>query len=278
MKILLVSNCNTEGLRNSFYYFAPQLDLDAFDIDTVKKHYESIDFNKYDIIIGITDFLNILKKSISALQIKLEPFSFSAFHPDICYLKHKDGHLISSKLSHYHSLVIITAFMADLNLKQTINLFNLSMFNQLGYLDLWDNSVKNLKLRYDFLNINIDEWLQKRIGTQNAFMHSINHPNIYMLSDLTQYLLNYLGIKYEPCDNPPIPDNLALGPAWPVYNEIADYYGFSGSYRFKYTFKTMDLERYINQCFDLYRQLGKENITILHSQIPSESAKKIITL
>lgn len=272
MKILLVSNCNTEGLKNSLLFHAPQLNLDAVDINQFKKDNtpETSTLNKYDTIIGITDtFLHIKKigSSHNADEITLPPFTFSAFHPDICYVM-SNGKIIQSKMHDYHSIIMLAAFLSDIPKEKIHSLFNKEVYDKLGYFSLWDSSMEYLKNSYSFLNIDIDEWIQKRSGYYGSFMHTMNHPKIYMLSDLAQSLLDYLEIKHHKSSEPPIPDNLVIGPSWPIYSEIALQYGFTGHYRFRpfADYRSFGLKSYIEDSINHYKTMGKESITVLQDQ------------
>src|SRR3546814_6396142 len=72
-----------------------------------------------------------------------------------------------------------------------------------------------------------NEW-----GRQGAFMHTVNHPAVNCIRDVAKALLAESGMR--PIDSCVLPhDNLLNSAIFPVYPEIGEVYGVSGSYNFK---------------------------------------------
>jgi hypothetical protein len=86
-------------------------------------------------------------------------------------------------------------------------------------------------------------------------MHTPNRPKIECLLDVARIVLARAGLPAAESEHVPI-DNLANGPVFPVYPEIAARLGVRGSCLFKEEERCalMDLEQYVAACFDVYRR------------------------
>src|SRR3546814_8173085 len=83
-----------------------------------------------------------------------------------------------------------------------------------------------------------NEW-----GRQGAFIHTVNHTRVNCIRDVAKALLAESGMR--PIDSCVLPhDNLLNSAMFPVYPEIGEVYGVSGSYNFKingeYRFMTLE--------------------------------------
>lgn len=90
--------------------------------------------------------------------------------------------------------------------------------------------------------------------------HSVNHPSINMLSDLARLMAQKAGLPV--LDHSLLPhDNLANGPIFPVYAEIAMELGLTnGAYCFKAAnqYTTLSLSEFIHGSFQKYGTLRPE--------------------
>lgn len=109
-------------------------------------------------------------------------------------------------------------------------------------------------------------------------MHTINHPRIQCLFDLSKKLLEHLGISYFDCKEPPIYDNLMRAPIWPVYTEIASIYGCEGHYRFKprLSSSSFGIEEFVEDSVKIYDEINLENVEIIEA--PGDPVKRAIRL
>jgi hypothetical protein len=101
------------------------------------------------------------------------------------------------------------------------------------------------------------EWARKGLVP-----HSVNHPTIAMLSDLARLMARKVGLPLV--DHNLLPhDNLANGPIFPVYPEIAMELGLAcGSYRFKEVnhYSILSLEQFIERSFERYLEVAPQKL------------------
>src|SRR3546814_11522528 len=84
-------------------------------------------------------------------------------------------------------------------------------------------------------------------------MHTVNHPAVNCIRDVAKALLAESGMRpIDSCVLPP--DNLLNSAIFPVYPEIGDVYGVSGSYNFKINGESrlLTIEQMIEASSDLY--------------------------
>src|SRR6185312_8433721 len=83
---------------------------------------------------------------------------------------------------------------------------------------------------FDFRPL-LNEW-----SARGCFMHSINHPKLFVLGSIARVALNQCGLRIafsQPEDY--LHDPLTVWGMWPVYPEIATRFGIAGNYQFKVT-------------------------------------------
>lgn len=114
MKLLLVSNCQTNGLERCINFLAPHVHLTALSENQFPKayHEKKVDINAYDRIVG-TPFLFKYIEGKTAITdpgrvVPFNPIFFDAFHPDICRLR-IDKTFLQSKMGNLHSVIIVAA-------------------------------------------------------------------------------------------------------------------------------------------------------------------------
>jgi hypothetical protein len=185
--------------------------------------------------------------------IKIPPIFFDAFHPDITYARHIDK--TSFILPHYNSSIAVWAYNNGVNPKDTVKLYNSHTYSQIGYLYRWVvsfNRLKNLTLQFGIANRDFDNFFNK-IKRRGCFMHSINHPNIFFISEFVKLLTSKV-IKLD-LDRPIlIQDALLDNDIWPIYPEIGLHLGIKGSFNWRLNGREIDgLDNYINYIFESYQ-------------------------
>ena len=92
-------------------------------------------------------------------------------------------------------------------------------------------------------------------------MYAHNHPRITVVRDIARAVLARAGIEAEYGDALPA-DNLANGPVYPVYPEIAERLGVEGSLLFKTggRYRFLRLPDFIEASFTAYREAGALSI------------------
>ncbi|KQT57198.1 hypothetical protein ASG52_03820 [Methylobacterium sp. Leaf456] len=170
-------------------------------------------------------------REAARLHVALPTIVFPAFHPDIVYIGHKDRNF-GSPMGDYHSALIVYGFAQGFSADEIVSLFRAEVFSKVGYLDGWFGSRDSLLRLSREHGFDLDRlfagWMRR-----GCFMHTINHPKLFVLEDLARAALARAGIpaRAARCEDV-LPDPLS-GSVWPVYPEVAARYGVSGSTTFK---------------------------------------------
>ncbi|WP_238256647.1 WcbI family polysaccharide biosynthesis putative acetyltransferase [Methylorubrum podarium] len=165
------------------------------------------------------------------LYVPVPTIVFPAFHPDIVYIAHKGG-LFGSPMGDYHSALIVYGFTRGYSVEEIVSLFRAEVFSRIGYLDGWFTNRDSLLAMSRAHGSNLDRlfagWMRR-----GCFMHTINHPKLFVLADLARDALARAEIpaRTAACEDY-LPDPLS-GSVWPVYPEIAARLGVPGSTTFK---------------------------------------------
>jgi hypothetical protein len=149
------------------------------------------------------------------------------------------------------------------SVRQTISLFCEPVFEHLSYFSYAAVSKEDFDADCTRIGFNaaplLTRWLR-----QGCFAHSINHPKLFVLSDLAQVICDQNRLSF-PVREPHrfLHDPLLSGPVWPVYPEVARRLEINGSYDFKAptneqgTFQVLGLEEFIQRSFSGYSQLSE---------------------
>ena len=147
--------------------------------------------------------------------------AFNGFHPDMIYLK-SGGTLVAGPFQALHSAIIAASFVLGLPAVRAARLFNALTYASLGYFDAFGIARDLLTASfaasgYDIGGV-IDGWLAR----EGAFMHTLNHPRICVLSKLAHMVAVRAGMAEAGSLAPEgVDDFLAHNLLWPVYPELA---------------------------------------------------------
>jgi hypothetical protein len=196
--------------------------------------------------------------------------AFSAYHPDLILISDptRGNQLVNCATGPYHSALAFFAYRAGLPAEAALRLFRRDVFAALGYFQVWQGAADALldqgrqfgfDLSADFL----------RWARRGCFMYSINHPKPHVLYDIARKLLRSVGRPHAPIDfDTYAVDDIVRGYVFPVYPEIAEFYGVSGSYIFKTCHyrlsqglgKFWNLPLYISDCYRIYAEHRPEQL------------------
>jgi hypothetical protein len=184
---------------------------------------------------------------------------FRAMHPDICHV-HIGETVLQGPMMDYHSAIVIAAYKCGIPAESVPNLFCDENFTALGFYDLWNSDKQGLlemakqegvDLRSAFLR-----WARER----EPFMHSFNHPKINVIYDVARQVA--ISQDWSIRESPHRPhDNLALGPIFPVYPELANRLGLAGgSYSFKLAglYDSLSLREFVDLSYAEYERHGRD--------------------
>lgn len=279
-KILIIGNCQVSVIGKLIEAMSAQssvisIGLDGPNSDGLKSG--NLDLSAYiadcDLIViqnFSDDFISKLSGMYSDFNtkaMKVPAISYTAFHPDMGYINNSNGGHVGGPTGDYHSMIAFWSWANGLSPTEAIKLYRYDVFKFLGYFEHKQNS-------YEYLNkvsVSIDFRIQPMLSkwlSRGCFMHSINHPKIYVLADISRYILDHIGITYTPDIENYMEDDLASHPCWGVYPEICQGMVIEGHYLFKQSRKhgtdkrpapTLTLEQFVHESFahyDTHKHLG----------------------
>jgi Polysaccharide biosynthesis enzyme WcbI len=194
--------------------------------------------------------------------IQIPEIFFDAFHPDMTYVQLRNGILLESALGHYHSKI---SLWLHLNGVKPVNLddyYNFDVYKKLGYLSKYQESKQNLYSSFTSRDLNVD-YAKEITSHGDMFMHTFNHPKINLLSALAESVCEKLEVDpairhFEV--NQVLRDALfEAGPIYPVYPEIASFFGRSGSYLSRrQDGRVLNLSEFTSESFGMYSKVPIE--------------------
>lgn len=275
---LVISNCQTVGLANCLSLLSPAARVDACNLWQLRKrakHWRAR-LGEYDQLFFAPQVREFGLPDLDGLShiTWMPSVIFGGFHPDLCYIQSAKG-MLKGPLDDYHSLIAITAYKQGFSPAKTAGLFRQEVYQRIGYFDVW--SAQRTQLLADFSAFDWDmreaflRWVRGGV-----FMHSPNHPHIDVLFDQARMVVEkVLGNAWDGGFLPH--DNLASGPAFPVFPEITERLGMmGGAYLFKplNEYRLMDLEAFLESCFAIYARHDRTALTPLSAS--AEAAARVI--
>jgi Polysaccharide biosynthesis enzyme WcbI len=279
-RIAVVGNCQSFGVAYAMQLLDLEAEIARFSI--VSKSWTDMrtlarTLATYDHVFAQDFAPGYLRGGVSAvLQNELgeavwfPSLAFSAYHPDLILISDptRGNQLVNCATGPYHSALAFFGYRAGLPPEAALRLFRREVFAALGYFEVWEGAAEalleqgrqfGLDLGADFL----------RWARRGCFMYSINHPKPYVLYDIARRLLRGVGRPAEPVDfDTYAVDDIVRGYVFPVYPEIAELYGSSGSYIFKASHyrlskglgKFWDLPGYLRDCYRIYAEHPPEQL------------------
>ena len=170
--------------------------------------------------------MQALRKSARRCHV-LPGFSFAGYHPDMCYVR-VAGQQLDSATGGYHSRLAVAGYLAGLNARDTVALYNRLAFARLGYFAVFEEQVALMTARWARDGIDAEPML-RGWAKAGCFAHTINHPKMIVLLDLARIACERMGVAP---DNPGVdprtlPDRLARGAMHPVFPDIAAALGIA---------------------------------------------------
>ncbi len=268
MRVAVVSNCQAFGLANSIENVGVGVSCDAFTLPelqqdrTIKERLK----RDYEHVFAITSVAPGLEGLLPPERISLVPIvTFWGFHPDIVYLKSGSTN-VTGPLGDYHSLIAFAAFRSGLSEEEALRLYDARFFAQAGYLDVWSASREILFGRFDETGLPLVDrfygWVRRGV-----FMHTHNHPKIWVLADVARAALGSIGAEWSRVAAD-LPDNLAKAVVISPYPGIADRLGLPGAFRFKPSREThhWELDELVHRSYQAYRSIPPDTIVLEHLQ------------
>lgn len=196
---------------------------------------------------------------------------FSAFHPDMIYVgdlgAKAESALVPSPLHSYHSAIVLFGYLRGLSAERIAGLFREDTFAFLGYLDTWPLAVDDLAASSKAVGFDLSAEIP-RWSRRGAFMHTINHPKLFVLADIAARLAREAGLAPATLSvEAYLTDDLLNDAIWPIYPPVADAYGLHGSYLFKRRSTAgavpslLDLDGFVAESLAIYRTMPAGRLT-----------------
>lgn len=266
--VIVTSNCQSHGISSSLSLMLPNFKLiPIWSLSGLSFIADEINTTVSQDFIWVT-ILNEDEQKFVLENLKITPSKiiripeifFDAFHPDMTYVQLKNGKLLESALGQYHSKIVIWCFLNNLSVSKTLQFFTQHNYYQLGYLGLHEYSMLKLKESIAICGLEISPFIDV-IHHSESFMHTFNHPKISILSAMAKSICLKLEIS-------PVFDHFEVsqilrdalfeaGPIFPIYPEIANFFGLHGNYMFrKQNGEILNLVDFTEKSFSLYAKVN----------------------
>ena len=247
LHIAVVGNCQSAALARAIRFFVPGSTVQVFTLDELPGRFAGseamlAELDKYGLVVaqpyGPDHFPELDGARLKTLRDRVIQFpsvEFSAFHPDCIYVvSHRDGlHFVPSPLGDYNSALALLGYNLGLSVDETVGLFNEDVYERAGYFRVWGLSEEVLLGAGRAVGFPIERlyhsWMRR-----GCFMHSVNHPKLFVIADVAGALLEQGGIPMvcRSVENH-LPDQALFSSVWPIYPEIGRRMGLEGTYLFK---------------------------------------------
>jgi hypothetical protein len=245
MKILLVSNCQTVPLAHAIALHCHQVDIDIFQVHTAGAvdKIPALAAVPYDLVISapLSDQFGLLAvdriRTVFENVCIIPTIFFAGLHPDLVYVGGM-GRRLPGPLGEYHSKIAVGAYALGLDPEKTASLFSDNVLGTLGYYDVFDDSLRELREREKLVDVPVSDIILDRIP-DGLPMYASNHPSSLVIGPFVARLANHLEEHFgvEQTGWPAgvgIQDTLATSAIFPVYPPIAARHGCpAGSFAFK---------------------------------------------
>lgn len=238
-------------------------------------NYQNNIINEFNEVFGVSD-----------KKVKFLPtFLIKSFHPDLVYVQKKSGGLVSEEVP-YNSRICLFSYLNDIDQSDVVKFFSEEIFRHLGYLDLLENDRHMIARVSKATSLPISDIFECFIKNKIPFMHSVNHPKIEFLKEVTFKFLEKENIFFNRAKADYLEDPLKDMATFPIYKEVAKNLGFNSEYYFKlqillqskYGKKGNTLSEFIEYQYNIFSKINKEEINLddYENQL-FEKFKKIIT-
>ena len=273
MEIAVVGNCQAHPIALCLMAMAP--DIVARPIVANRSTEITDDLTAYDLV--FTTLLDDARLENAFPQLAGRVFQYprviyTAFAPDIVYAT-VGAEKIKSPVGDYHSSLILYAWLHSLSARETKALFCPEVFERLYFAGHQGLSRASMLREGEAIAFPVESLLDKWQGA-GRFMHSVNHPRLFVLADIARVLAERSGIRMQttrPEDY--LVDPLMHNCVWPVYPGLNPQWEGFASYDFKVPWdlasadqpvKVLSLEGFIDASLEAYEHITKALVTCPH--------------
>ncbi len=280
-KVIVTCACQSDLLARALNLFLPHIKFIPFI-----PRQEKSDQKVIEIMSGMDTWLNEdplpqVSSRVHALlekerfrEIKVPLIVSHVFHPDDDFVvTSSDGELFKGPLGNrHHSALILASYLANRPKDRVKELFCRKVFSKVGYLNLWNESLKILRDSFESRKLPFERF-GLRLTRAGIFMHDPIHPTstaiCYFAQEIAESIFDGKNLNVEEI-LPLIPDELRENRVWPVYPEIAKELGvLGGGYRWWFPVRHIDsLDDFIDLSYKAYANSDVKNISAKKSLDP----------
>jgi len=274
-KILVMSNCQTGGLRAALAGMLPDDEVEALawlGAEPPGLRPKLAEADAWVCSIPREQAEALAAEVGSSAQIIVVPTVwFSAFHPDQTPILLRAGGELEGAVGPYHSKIVVWGWQHGLDAEQVLTFFRPDVFRTLGYFDAWTQAVAVLREIFEPTDIDFGRWFLP-LGRRGSFMLTNNHPRVDALVELARQVAAELGADpalvaygWEQV----VPDGLlATSVVWPLYPGIADTLDLPGAYVWRLeSGELIGLEAFVTRSLASYRDLDPATIDTAHIDV-----------
>ena len=205
----------------------------------------------------------------------LPPFTFFGFHPDTTFLPASVRAQVPSPIGyHYHSKIVIAAFLSGRSPAECAALFNALVFARLGFLDAF--AAEKAETLRTFHDVGIDlASAFPALEAAGCFMHTPNHPDAAVFAAVMRAALRAAGLPADPAAVPEqLPDTLQHQIGLPVFPPLARRLGVPGSSVIRLSLaatppgRPMGMEEFAAECFATYAAAPRAALRAAVGMVP----------
>lgn len=200
--------------------------------------------------------------------IRIPAIGFPAFPPDLCYAQNSATQTLTQY--HYNSAIASWCYRNRVEPKDTESLFCAEIYAALGYFDQWGAGRDYLSKSFKIAGLEADfESFFLNLQRTGCFMHTINHPKIYVLELLSKIVAKRMGLPPVALNRPLAVQDALADTVWPLYPEVADAFSLQGGntvWQLNPAHLIDGVRDYVAFSFDSYAAQGiaPDKLQILH--------------
>ena len=268
---ILLSNCQTLSLARAITAIAETVDCAPCDAWQMSERLAADPdyFRQFDfalILSNLRDFPGFPADRLPP-HADVPCFSFTGYHPDCCYVSAEGERILDGLIGPYHSMIGLAGYKEQLGPGDTARFFNDRIFEQAGYYRQWQAQRDEMIARFAGFGYEIGG-IFRRAGRGRSFMHTIDHPDIVLMTELAKVVLRRFDRPYR--EETPYPVDALAAMSWPVYPEVGEQLGVAGDYRFRPTnqYVALDLNEYLEALFASLGRWDRSRLRVARSIEP----------
>jgi hypothetical protein len=262
---ILLSNCQTLSLARGITAVAETVECAACDAWQMADRLAGDPdyFRRYDfmlVLANLRDFPGFPTDRLPP-HADVPCFSFTGYHPDCCYITAEGERITDGLIGPYHSMIALAGYKEQIGPAAAARFFNDRLFEQAGYYQQWLAQRERMIERFGKFGYDISGIFRKA-GRGRSFMHTIDHPDIVLMTELAKVILRTLGRPFR--DDAPLPVDSLASMSWPVYPEVGAQFGVAGDYRFRPAdqYISLDLDEYLEETFASFSRWDRSQLRV----------------